>query len=163
MVVPPSVKDVDCSVHVDDCEPVRLRNRHSVVAADCEAVSNIWNAATTPPLPFCDSEMDCPATVSVAVRLEPLLAVTETVSDPLPVPLDALSVAKDALLDAVQAHELLLAVTVIVDVPVPLPSDRLVGDTVNVQALVAGAVWNVAVDEKSLVTAPSVARARQNH
>src|SRR5262245_57864282 len=111
------------------------------------------------PLAACETVTVCPATVSVPVR-EPLAAATEKVTVPLPVPLAPdVIVMKSDWLAAVQLHAASV-VTLTLKVPPPVGALTDVGETAKEQA---PAVRNVSTFEKSLVTVPLVARARQYH
>jgi hypothetical protein len=91
----------------------------------------------------------CPATVTVPVRgLVLVLAPTETVADPLPLPDVGLTVIHDAPLDVVQPQPD-GAVTVIVEAVVPAATDSSVGEAVKVQATPA---WVTVTDRPATVT-----------
>jgi hypothetical protein len=66
--------------------------------------------------------------VTDPVRAAPVLAVTENVSEPLPVPLDGLvSTMNPSLLSETQLQTLLVVI-VMVALPPLAPTDTLVGD-----------------------------------
>ena len=143
IVVVPSVNELDCTVHVVDAV-VALRKRHSVVAPLCAAASNIWNEATIPLPALCEIVTVCPATVTVPALAAPVLAATDAVTEPLPVPLAPdVTLMKEELLVADHA-QVLLDVTAIVTVPALLPVDAVVGETLKLHAL---AVLKVSVLE----------------
>jgi hypothetical protein len=75
-----------------------------------------------------EMENVCPATVKAAVLADPVLAATEYVTVPLPVPLvpDEI-VAQDTPVDALQVQPL-AAVTVMVPVPPLLVKEALDGE-----------------------------------
>ena len=95
----------------------------------------------------------CAAIVSVPERVDPLLAATDTVTEPDPVPeVPLLTVKKLVLLAAVQLHpEPCVFVTVKVVVPLLAPTLALVGDTLNMHA---GAAWLTVTLFPAIVTVP---------
>jgi hypothetical protein len=164
MVFPPSVNDVDRSVHVVGFGgvTVALLNRHSVVDPPCDAGSNNSNAATTPLLALAAAwlTVTCwPAIDTVPVRAAPVFAATEKVSAPLPEPLERLvSTINPSLLTADQLHPLEVEMLIVELPPAAATVTLFVDRTIAHNPPPA---LNDSTAENAVVNVPLVARARQ--